>query len=422
MGLIKDKILQEENRKLLANPKVQAMLRTIRYAEGATYNTRVGGSTFNDLSKKPGKKTYISSIGDYSSAEGAYQFLNKTWNGVSSKLGLTDFSPQSQDIAAVELIKQRGALDDVLNDNFEQAVIKLSGEWASLPKSNGKSTYKNQRARSIQDLKNVFYNPKYNNQPTQQQAPQKQEAYPQQGSYPYQEEDVAMTNDLINFDFSMVNSTFVGEGVPDVYQEPKEEVKKAQEVLTQQQNEKNFLGDLSQQPPQEIQQAEVPQQQAQLPQIDLLDTFSQVSQFIDQPIAKEGGRIPVSSQGVYEYPKQEVIVPTEDGKITMRGVDYPIKGTDEFGNSQMMYPNKDYQFKGKTIHEIPKLVGREKDFLSDFIKAQQGGEFNLFQQGGKPIIDFSKTPFIPNQKGQQQKELQSPKLVEEKTSTPIAVQ
>jgi len=76
---------------------------------------------------------------------------------------------------------------------------------------------------------------------------------------------------------------------------------------------------------------------------------------------QDGGDIPVSSQGVYDYPEQEVIVPTLDGKITMNQVKYPIFGIDELGNKKLMKPNKDYQFPGKVIHEIPKLKSYEKD-------------------------------------------------------------
>lgn len=148
-----------DEKELLNNPKIRAMLNVIRTAEGADYNTRVGGGKFSDLSKKPGQKVYIKSINDYSSAEGAYQFLNKTWDGVSKKLGLKDFSPQSQDLAAVYLIKQRGAVDDILNDNFESAINKLSLEWASLPTSKGNSAYKGQKARKIEQLKKIYGQP-----------------------------------------------------------------------------------------------------------------------------------------------------------------------------------------------------------------------------------------------------------------------
>jgi len=155
----KDKYLQ--NLELLKDGRVQSLLRVIRSAEGTSgdrgYNTRVGNTYFNDLTKKPGVKTYIKSIGQNSSAEGAYQFLNDTWEGVSNELGLKDFSPTSQDIAAIELIKKRGALDNILNNDFEGAIGKLSKEWASLPTSEtGKGFYTNQKARKLSDLKNIY--------------------------------------------------------------------------------------------------------------------------------------------------------------------------------------------------------------------------------------------------------------------------
>ena len=145
-----------DEKELLNHPKIRAMLNVIKKAEGADYNTRVGGGKFSDLSKKPGQKVFIKSINNYSSAEGAYQFLNGTWDNVSKKLGLKDFSPYSQDLAAVHLIKQRGAVEDILNDNFEGAINKLSKEWASLPTSRGSSAYKGQKARKLDFLKNVY--------------------------------------------------------------------------------------------------------------------------------------------------------------------------------------------------------------------------------------------------------------------------
>ena len=40
-----------DEKELLNHPKIRAMLNVIRTAEGADYNTRVGGSKFSDLSK-----------------------------------------------------------------------------------------------------------------------------------------------------------------------------------------------------------------------------------------------------------------------------------------------------------------------------------------------------------------------------------
>jgi muramidase (phage lysozyme) len=69
----------------------------------------------------------------YTTAAGAYQFLAGTWDDCRAKLGLLDFSPGSQDRAAVYLITRRGALDDVKEGRFVDAVRKCSLEWASLP-------------------------------------------------------------------------------------------------------------------------------------------------------------------------------------------------------------------------------------------------------------------------------------------------
>lgn len=106
------------------------MLNTISYAEGADYNTLFGGGTFTPGSSHP--RQMVTSGGYTSSAAGRYQILDKTYDGVSNGLG---FTPEDQDRMAIRLLKGRGALDDVLAGNFEQAIQKTNREWASLPGS-----------------------------------------------------------------------------------------------------------------------------------------------------------------------------------------------------------------------------------------------------------------------------------------------
>ena len=43
----------------------------------------------------------------------------------------------------------------------------------------------------------------------------------------------------------------------------------------------------------------------------------------------------------------------ESGNITMEDVDFPVMGTDNLGNSQMMTPGNNYQFPGDKVFEIP---------------------------------------------------------------------
>ena len=44
-----------------------------------------------------------------------------------------DFGPAAQDAMAIELIRRRGALEDVDAGRFDVAVFKCRREWASLP-------------------------------------------------------------------------------------------------------------------------------------------------------------------------------------------------------------------------------------------------------------------------------------------------
>ena len=59
----------------------------------------------------------------------------KTFDGLVFLYGFRDFMPRTQDAMAVALIKGRGALQDVIEGRFVDAVRKCNREWASLPES-----------------------------------------------------------------------------------------------------------------------------------------------------------------------------------------------------------------------------------------------------------------------------------------------
>lgn len=114
---------------------LKAFLLMIQYSEGTAgknaYKMLYGGQFFNDFSRHP--NIAVSKWGLTSTAAGAYQILFRTWQELQQKLNLTDFGPQNQDRAAIELIRQKKALDDVLAGRFVQAIDKCKKVWASLP-------------------------------------------------------------------------------------------------------------------------------------------------------------------------------------------------------------------------------------------------------------------------------------------------
>lgn len=119
----------------LQNPNVQAFMMLIRTCEGTAnergYNTIFGYKYFDSFADHPRLK--VTANGYTSSAAGAYQIVAGTWDSVRGSL--PDFSPASQDVAAVRLIKRRGALADVIAGRIQAAIDKCGNEWASLPSS-----------------------------------------------------------------------------------------------------------------------------------------------------------------------------------------------------------------------------------------------------------------------------------------------
>lgn len=126
---------------LLSNPNVQRGLATIRHTEGTSlranpYTVGYGYAPIRDLSWHPGVSHAFSTNSGRKSrttAAGAYQFLSRTWNGVAKSLGLKDFSPKNQDIAALALIDRRNGLQSLLAGDVRGFVNAVGKEWASLP-------------------------------------------------------------------------------------------------------------------------------------------------------------------------------------------------------------------------------------------------------------------------------------------------
>ena len=125
----------------LQNPNARKFLDLLSYTEGTQkngYATAFGGGRIDDLSKHPRTSsgfTQTDGKKNTTTAAGRYQFLSGTWDEQAKKLGLSDFGAKSQDLAAISLAADSGALKSILSGDFKTAIDKTGGKWASLPSS-----------------------------------------------------------------------------------------------------------------------------------------------------------------------------------------------------------------------------------------------------------------------------------------------
>lgn len=122
-------------------PHRRAWLDLIAWAEGTYdqpnngYGTYFGFRQFKNFKDHPDLTGEVEYQGR-SNASGRYQFMARdpaTWEETKAKLGLPDFSPASQDKAAIYRTEFRGALGDVDRGDIPAALDKASYEWASFP-------------------------------------------------------------------------------------------------------------------------------------------------------------------------------------------------------------------------------------------------------------------------------------------------
>lgn len=137
----------------------KAMLDSIAFAEGTSkyqndgYNTMFTGKQFSGFKDHPRK---LQTGGGYTSdAAGRYQFLSTTWDPLAKKLGLEDFSPTSQDKAAIELSRQYDVTQELLQkEGMSMKVSSLLGrQWASFP---GKTIGLGQPTQKLKEIQNVY--------------------------------------------------------------------------------------------------------------------------------------------------------------------------------------------------------------------------------------------------------------------------
>ena len=142
------------------------LLRTLTHGEGTgiyggdPYRTQFGGGQFKgSLDKHP--RIVVEKGGHASDSVGPYQLQSVPWDEAKKALGLTDFSPLSQDRAAIYLaarkLRQYGQSFPELRDTGMTPLHmeNLADVWASLPNREGKSWY-NQPVKPYDELLGVY--------------------------------------------------------------------------------------------------------------------------------------------------------------------------------------------------------------------------------------------------------------------------
>lgn len=139
------------------SPNLKAYLSMIAYSEGTDngrqptknhgYDVLVGGGLFENYADHPRKLVNLRP-GLASTAAGRYQVLSRYFDAYKKQLNLPDFSPESQDAIAIQLIKECGALRDIEAGYIDIAINKCKSRWASLPGA-GYGQHENDKGRLI---------------------------------------------------------------------------------------------------------------------------------------------------------------------------------------------------------------------------------------------------------------------------------
>jgi len=76
--------------------------------------------------------------------------------------------------------------------------------------------------------------------------------------------------------------------------------------------------------------------------------------FKPKSISKNGSNVIKDDRGQWAYPGE--ITEIGSNQITMQGVPYPVLGISDTGDTQMMYPNEEYQYDGESVTEYPMMA------------------------------------------------------------------
>jgi muramidase (phage lysozyme) len=143
----------------LSHPNINAFLKATAEAEGGDYDFKYGAVKgkkndpwrFTDFSTHPG-----AGKGGHTPA-GMYQITKVTWedHGIR-RMGLTDFSPGTQDLIAVSMLHGLKVTDQIKAGDIDAGLAKASIPWAALPQGPGQPGQHDQRHVDYEHFKAMY--------------------------------------------------------------------------------------------------------------------------------------------------------------------------------------------------------------------------------------------------------------------------
>jgi len=97
------------------------------------YDVLVGGQMYTGYEDHPRVLVELPRLGIKSTAAGRYQLLSRYFDAYRKLLGLKDFTPVSQDLIALQQIRERRALPLIQAGKIAEAIAAVRNIWASLP-------------------------------------------------------------------------------------------------------------------------------------------------------------------------------------------------------------------------------------------------------------------------------------------------
>jgi hypothetical protein len=92
----------------------------------------------------------------------------------------------------------------------------------------------------------------------------------------------------------------------------------------------------------------------------------------------ENGGVIEDDRGQWAYPGE--VTKINSNNITMKGVNYPVLGISDTGDTKMMQPGKDYKFKGNSVTEFP--MAKDGKSLVELNQLTNFTNYNTPQPGG----------------------------------------